>query len=137
MRFMVMHKNDPNTEAGLPPPTDIVTRWARSSVSMRKLAASSMAPALARARRAPAGDRWAVRGGEGAHRRGAKPRANKDRNVEGPRDRIPRRAGRRSRTGRRLGAGSRPKDAHEATSIDGGPLTGHVQDGHEVSSKSM
>lgn len=26
MRFMVMHKNDPNTEAGLPPPMDIVTK---------------------------------------------------------------------------------------------------------------
>lgn len=26
MRFMVMHKNDPHTEAGLPPPMDIVTK---------------------------------------------------------------------------------------------------------------
>ena len=26
MRFMIMHKNDPNTEAGLPPPMDLVTK---------------------------------------------------------------------------------------------------------------
>ncbi|MFT3764562.1 MAG: YciI family protein [Minicystis sp.] len=26
MRFMIMHKNDPNTEAGLPPPMELVTK---------------------------------------------------------------------------------------------------------------
>jgi hypothetical protein len=26
MRFMIMHKNDPQTEAGLPPPMEIVTK---------------------------------------------------------------------------------------------------------------
>ena len=26
MRFMIMHKNDPQTEAGLPPPMELVTK---------------------------------------------------------------------------------------------------------------
>jgi hypothetical protein len=26
MRFMIMHKNDPNTEAGLPPPMELVQK---------------------------------------------------------------------------------------------------------------
>lgn len=33
MRFLMMHKNDPDTETGKPRPSNSFTRWVRSSAS--------------------------------------------------------------------------------------------------------
>ena len=55
MRFMIMHKNDPQTEAGQPPPMELVAQDGRVHRRARaRPAASSTARAWPAARRAPA-----------------------------------------------------------------------------------
>ncbi len=51
MRFMIMHKNDPHTEAGHPPPMELVTRMgAFIGITRESDPSSSTAPVLAQAR---------------------------------------------------------------------------------------
>ena len=36
MRFMLMHKNDPHTEAGLPPPMELVQKIPQDALVIRE-----------------------------------------------------------------------------------------------------